>query len=120
MAFSDEIIEAVWKKASIIRGYDKEKFRKDCCGAIIAKDKYGNMESTFGWQIDHVYPESRGGTDELINLRAMQWQNNESKSDDYPSYQSAVRANGTSNIEYKVWHTVNDSLQQKLKKLFRI
>lgn len=120
MAFNDDIIDAVWEKASAIQGFDKDKFRRDCCGAIIAKDKYGDIESSFGWQIDHVYPTSKGGTDELENLRAMQWQNNVSKSDDYPSYFSVMRSNGTSNEECKIQHTVNLVLQQKLEKLYGI
>lgn len=120
MSFEENIIEAVWEKASPIEGYDRERFRKDCCGAIIAKDKYGDTDSVFGWQIDHVYPEKCGGKNDLDNLRAMQWQNNESKSDDYPAYYSSVTADGTSNIELKVRHVVNETLQKKLKDLYGI
>ena len=68
MSFEENIIEAVWEKASPIEGYDRERFRKDCCGAIIAKDKYGDIDSVFVWQIDHVYPKKIGGKDDLDNL----------------------------------------------------
>lgn len=120
MPFNKEIIEEVWKKATVIQGYDEDHFRKDCCGAIIAREKYGDLDSVFGWQIDHVYPQSLGGTDIIDNLRAMQWQNNESKKDDYPSYYSSVVANGISNIESRVRHVVNPSLQKKLKEIYGI
>jgi hypothetical protein len=88
--FSEEKINHIWEKGSVVAGYNKDKYRKDTCGAWIQKDKYGTEEH-LGWVIDHVYPESKGGTDDFINLRPMQWQNNLSKADNYPSYQCAIK-----------------------------
>lgn len=77
---------AVWQKAQIVSGSDPAKKRKDRCGAWIEYDKYG--DTTYngnGWEIDHIRPVSKGGTDNLANLQPLQWQNNRKKGDDYPS-----------------------------------
>jgi hypothetical protein len=71
----------VWKKGAIVPGYDSEKYRKDQCGAWIVYSDYGNRSSQYGWEIDHISPESNGGVDTLSNLRPLQWQNNVDKSD---------------------------------------
>ncbi len=117
--FSNEQKEAVWKKGTSVDGYDKDKYRKDACGAWITRDKYGK-EELYGWEIDHVYPEAKGGDDSLVNLRPMQWENNRSKDDNYPSYESEVKSSGKKNIYEKDNWTVNKSLREKLKKLYNI
>ena len=119
MAFSEELIEQVWNKGRIISGYDENLVRKDCCGAWIVRDRYGDRNDDFGWEIDHVYPESKGGDDNIENLRPMQWKNNESKNDDYPSYASAVKADGNSNVECQDRHTVNSVLQNKIQEIYK-
>ena len=94
MSYTEEQIQNVWDRASIVDGYDKSRFRKDACGAWIIRDKYGDTDSLYGWEIDHVVPKSLLrdlGIEEVLmdnpsNLRALQHQNNASKGDDYPSY----------------------------------
>lgn len=81
MGFSDEVIQKVWEKGTVVSGNDKNDFRKDQCTAWIAKGHYGDRKSSYGWEIDHITPESKGGGDELSNLRPLQWENNMSKSD---------------------------------------
>ena len=75
MSFSDEIIQKVWEKAEIISG----DWGKDQCKAWINRKEYGNRNSDYGWEIDHIAPESEGGGDELSNLRPLQWENNTTK-----------------------------------------
>ncbi len=71
----------VWSKAIIILGQDSRLLRKDQCGAWIKWTDYGNRNSAFGWEIDHITPTSKGGSDYLFNLRPLHWRNNARKSD---------------------------------------
>ena len=34
-----------------------------------------------GWNIDHIYPKQKGGSDDIINLQALQSHINKSKGD---------------------------------------
>lgn len=128
MAFSDKQIQDAWERASIVDGYDKTRFRKDACGAWIIRDKYGDTDSLYGWVIDHVVPQAllkeRGVSQEMIdsgaNLRALQHENNASKSDDYPSYTAVVTSEGTENVRTWKFLEVNSKKQETLKKLFNL
>jgi len=117
--FSNKQIQEVWEKATVVENYDSSKFRKDLAGAWIVKNDYGK-ETQFGWQVDHVYPSSKGGDENPINLRPMQWENNQSKGDDYPSYKTVKTSKEDKNIDQANSFTVNDQLQTELKKLYKI
>ena len=117
MTFDEDIIQQVWNKGLVQKGYDPDSARKDACGAWMLRNQYGNTDSIFGWEIDHVLPKTKGGTNDLINLRPMQWQNNRSKGDDYPSYTACVKSNGNENLIVESLFTVNSSLQQQLMNL---
>ena len=95
MAFSQETIRNVWEKAKVIENNDKNVFRKDECSAWIKRSEYGNRESKFGWEIDHIKPESKGGTDDISNLRPLHWKNNAAKSDG--KLNCVVQSEGTNN-----------------------
>lgn len=116
--FSEDIKRAVWAKAQIVEGYDPNSIRKDPCGAFIIWNQYGNRASDFGWEIDHVYPVALGGGDELENLRAMHWENNNAKGNDYPSYNAAVTAKDNKNIHIEQSYSINSELQSKLRLLY--
>lgn len=117
--FSETQIIQVWQKGFIIDGYDSTKFRQDTCGAWMQKDKY-NTEKNLGWEIDHVYPISKGGEDDLENLRPMNWQNNRSKADNYPSYQCAIKANDNKNAKSDETRVIHESMQETLKMKYKI
>ena len=126
MSWTEEQIEAVWKKASVVDGVNKDEWRTDCCDAWIARGQYGKA-ALYGWEIDHVFPESKGlelgytqeQVDDIENLRPMQWENNRSKDDNYPSYSCAVVRSENKNIYKTEQKTVNENLKNKLDTRFK-
>ena len=60
MAFSEETIQQVWEKATPVAGNDPAVWRQDQCKAWIGRRFYGNRNSEYGWEIDHIVPVSKG------------------------------------------------------------
>lgn len=81
MAWSTEIIQKVWEKASVVNGVDPYEWRKDQCGAWINRKEYGNRQSHYGWEVDHITAVANNGNDNLSNLRPLHWKNNAYKQD---------------------------------------
>ena len=81
--FSDETRQKVWEKGTIVPDNDPAVWRKDHCGAWINRYLYGSRNSEYGWEIDHITLESDGGSDNLSNLRPLQWENNASRQEKY-------------------------------------
>lgn len=70
----------VWEKAQIIPGINSRVRRRDRYGFYIDWAEYGKR-TLFGWEIDHIVPVSRGGSDDLRNLRPLHWENNQANGD---------------------------------------
>ena len=96
MSFSEYIIQKVWEKGETVPGNDPDLWRRDQCAAWIGRAYYGNRNSQYGWEIDHIRPVSNGGNDELYNLRPLQWGNNAAKQDGRLT--CAVTAAGVNNV----------------------
>ena len=94
MDFDEETEQKVWEKGKIDPNNDSKVWRKDDCGAWIKRSEYGNRNSDYGWEIDHI---SAGGSDTLSNLRPLHWKNNLDKSDG--RLKCNVTSNGTKNVE---------------------
>ena len=118
--FDSLTLDIIWDKALKIKGLPPQLVRKDVCGALIVRNRYGDRNSIFGWEVDHIYPVFKGGKDDMVNLRPMQWENNQKKGNDYPVYFGAVKANesGNSNIPYSGQYRVNEQLQEQLKEIY--
>jgi len=74
----------VWEKGAPIPGFDPAIWRYDICGWPMRFSDYRNRESQFGWESDHIRPESLGGSDGLHNRQPLHWENNHAKGDNYP------------------------------------
>ncbi len=55
-------------------------WRYDVCGRLVRWQDYGKT-TQYGWEIDHINPVVRGGSDDMTNLQGLHWSNNRSKSD---------------------------------------
>ena len=90
--FNWSTVEQVWKKGRPVAGYNPNQVRADLCGALMSRSAYGDTNSKYGWEIDHIRPVAHGGSDDFYNLQPLQWQNNRHKSDNWPNYSCAVGA----------------------------
>ena len=91
--FDEATVEAVWRKAAVLPGVDPRLRRMDACGALIDRNAYGvTTPYGTGWEVDHIMPVSRGGSDAFVNLQPLQWENNRRKGENWPHWTCAVRA----------------------------
>ena len=72
----DVLILQVWQKGTPIPGYNPEEWRRDDNGHAISFMEYGNRDSDYGWELDHIVPEAQGGLRVLSNLRPLYWRTN--------------------------------------------
>jgi len=80
MSFTKGKVDKIWDKGTKVSGNEGSKWRKDQCGAWIYRTSYGK-QSDYGWEVDHIKPKSKAGTEDISNLRPLHWENNRSKAD---------------------------------------
>ena len=71
-----------WEKTKPIRGRSSDTWRRDDQGNILRWGSYGTT-GEYGWEIDHIKPKAKGGSDKPVNLRALHWEINRKKQDKY-------------------------------------
>lgn len=81
MTITEELKLLVWNKWKIDSDNKPSEWRKDECWAWIWFRFYWDRDSQYGWEIDHISPQSNWWSDNLSNLRPLQWENNINKSD---------------------------------------
>jgi 5-methylcytosine-specific restriction endonuclease McrA len=92
----------VWEKGHTVPNFDESKYRKDDAGAWILYSDYGNTDSIYGWEIDHITSIDHNGENNLSNVRPLQWKNNRAKnSGRLTKSKWAVTARGNENVEIR-------------------
>lgn len=69
MATEDQKDKA-WENAKKIQGKDPDLYRQDPYGNIMYKPSYGK-NSEKGWEVVHIKPKSKEGSDATKNLQAL-------------------------------------------------
>jgi hypothetical protein len=95
-SWTEDQIRAAWNQGQIAERFNPDKWRKDPCGAWIARQQFGNKESSFGWEIDAVALEAGAAGGNASDLRPLQWKNASAKTND--KLVCAVTAHGGGNI----------------------
>lgn len=66
--------------------YGKALKVKDFAGREMAKGAYGDRNSEYGWNLDHILPQSQGGKDTPSNLICCHILTNDDKADKFPTF----------------------------------
>ena len=96
MPWTEEQTQSVWNRGQEVENNDRGVWRKDECGAWMRRTHYGNRDSQYGWEIDHIHPK-RG--DNEGNLRPLQWRNRAAKRGGLGDV-CAVTAEGARNVDH--------------------
>ena len=81
MVINRETAMRLWNKA-----FGKAVKAKDFAGREMAKPAYDDRDSNFGWNIDHIVPQSEGGKTTESNLICCHILTNDEKSNKFPCF----------------------------------
>ena len=106
MEITEELKREIWEKGIVDEKYPSDRVRKDACGAFMVYERFGDRDSIFGWEFDHIYPASL--------LR--------SKGASYPFYTASLEADdkAATNKEVSIGKVVNEQVQQELNDHFKL
>lgn len=68
--------DLVWWKGAFVPNFAPELWRTDDHGALMFRPAYGDRDSDFAWEEDHIQPTSLGGLSSIFNRRPLFWRNN--------------------------------------------
>ncbi len=75
---SKDTKDKVWNKSKKVRGKNPDLYREDPYGNTMYKPSHGKG-TDMGWDVDHIKPKSRGGSNSTVNLQALNASVNRSK-----------------------------------------
>jgi hypothetical protein len=67
----DNATKKLWEQE-----FGNNEIAYDFVGREIRKGCYGQRGSKYGWDIDHIFPKSQGGTDDFVNLQITHMETN--------------------------------------------
>lgn len=73
-----------------VKHFGKATKAKDFAGRVMVKGAYNDRNSDYGWNVDHILPQSRGGVTADHNLVCCHILTNDEKSNKFPCF----KANG--------------------------
>lgn len=85
MDLNKETASRLW-----VKQFGKKQKAVDFSGRTIARAAYNDRNSEYGWNVDHILPESRGGKTADHNLICCHILTNDEKTDKFPCF----KANG--------------------------
>lgn len=71
--------------------FGKKQKAIDFAGREIAKAAYNDRNSNYGWNVDHILPQSRGGKTADYNLICCHIQTNDEKADKFPCFKANTK-----------------------------
>ena len=81
MELNRETAMRLWNKS-----FGKDTKATDFAGRTIAKGAYNDRNSEFGWNVDHILPQSKGGATADYNLICCHIKTNDEKADTFPCF----------------------------------
>ena len=109
MDLNRETAMRLWNKQ-----FGKETKAKDFAGREIAKGAYNDRNSDFGWNVDHILPQSKGGKTADHNLICCHILTNDQKGNKFPCFTANDRTFEILKVEnhYEI-HPVKSKTEQK-------
>lgn len=87
MKLNKETANRLW-----VQQFGKRQKAIDFSGREIAKAAYNDRNSNYGWNVDHILPQTRGGKTADYNLICCHILTNDEKADRFPCFKANERA----------------------------